>query len=754
MSIRQFSNQFIKSFPIQLVVMHFKKNQIMMLYWVLLFGFITRTIASKFGIPFLFLDPEYMGNVNKWSFFIIGLSLGAFIMAFNIASFMLNGFRFSFLATLSRTFQKYAFNNFIIPLSFIILHCYQIYSFQYYSQLKDLNEIYIDLLFYFAGMSLVIFATMKYFTYTNKDIYKLFGVEHGDKDHIAPAMNKPVSNRNEWRVATYIIFPLRVKLVRDTRHYKRYMLERVFRQNHVNAAVIELIIFVTFIAIGLFRDHPFFRLPAGGSILLLFTMLIMLSGVFRYWLRAWANTTMVLIFFLLNFLSQFETFNPRNQAYGLDYKTEKVIYSRESLEAQVADSIVKSDISHTTDILNKWKENWRQKGVEKPKMILLNVSGGGLRSGVFTFRTLQIIDSVMKGELMHSTSLITGSSGGMISASYYRELFLRQGEHLNASDEKTKYQLVRNTGKDMLNTLVFSATVADLFMNMQQFQDGKYHYVKDRAYAWEQQLNENTGHVLDKRLADYYQPESDAKIPMMIITPTIINDGRGLQIAAQPVSYLLQASSDTAAVFHPAENGVEFQRFFKNQNSGNLRFTSALRMNATFPYIMPAISLPSEPAIEVMDAGIRDNYGTMNTMQFLFVFRDWISENTSGVILLQIRDTYKKPKIENTSVKTLVEKISAPMRNLSGNFLIMQDYTFDHDLQYAKSWFKGQLDYVTFEMPEMEEKISLSWHLTEKEKNFLSAAPLNTENRKSLNALMTLLYPADGISNPPTSAKQ
>ena len=42
-------------------------------------------------------------------------------------------------------------------------------------------------------------------------------------------------------------------------------------------------------------------------------------------------------------------------------------------------------------------------------------------------------------------------------------------------------------------------------------------------------------------------------------------------------------------------------------------------------------------------------------------------------------------------------------------------------------------------MPETQEKISLSWHLTEKEKNFLKEAPLNTENRKSLSRLTTAL---------------
>ena len=186
-------------------------------------------------------------------------------------------------------------------------------------------------------------------------------------------------------------------------------------------------------------------------------------------------------------------------------------------------------------------------------------------------------------------------------------------------------------------------------------------------------------------------------------------------------------------------NGVELSRFFARQDAMNMRFTSALRTNATFPYVLPAASLPSEPAIEVMDAGIRDNYGVMNSMQFLFTFKDWIKENTSGVIVLQIRDTYKKPEVENNSVKTVMEKLSAPMRNLNGNFLLMQDYNLDRYEQYARSWYDGPLDFVLFQVPESQSRVSLSWHLTEKEKNYLKAAVKSPDNQAALQKLKTLL---------------
>jgi hypothetical protein len=164
-------------------------------------------------------------------------------------------------------------------------------------------------------------------------------------------------------------------------------------------------------------------------------------------------------------------------------------------------------------------------------------------------------------------------------------------------------------------------------------------------------------------------------------------------------------------------------------------------MNSAFPYVMPAVSLPSEPAIEVMDAGIRDNYGIMNSTQFLHTFRDWIGKNTSGVVMLQIRDNFKNPEIEDNSIKTIFEKLLAPMRNVSGNFIIMQDYNLDKYMQYAGSWLDVPLEVIVFQMPESDRKVSISWHLTEKEKAFVKSGSSNPENKASLQRLLKAIPP-------------
>ena len=97
--------------------------------------------------------------------------------------------------------------------------------------------------------------------------------------------------------------------------------------------------------------------------------------------------------------------------------------------------------------------------------------------------------------------------------------------------------------------------------------------------------------------------ESSALIPMMIFTPTIINDGKKLFISSQHISYMVQNQVQPNMKKHNIIEGVEFRRFFKAQEADSLQFTSALRMSATFPFISPVVSMPSMPVMDVVDAG-------------------------------------------------------------------------------------------------------------------------------------------------------
>lgn len=60
-------------FPFQLFLLHLKQNHLLLLFWILLSGFITGAMGQTYGVPYLFLDPEYMGRVDFWSFLLLDL---------------------------------------------------------------------------------------------------------------------------------------------------------------------------------------------------------------------------------------------------------------------------------------------------------------------------------------------------------------------------------------------------------------------------------------------------------------------------------------------------------------------------------------------------------------------------------------------------------------------------------------------------------------------------------------------------------
>lgn len=155
---------------------------------------------------------------------------------------------------------------------------------------------------------------------------------------------------------------------------------------------------------------------------------------------------------------------------------------------------------------------------------------------------------------------------------------------------------------------------------------------------------------------------------------------------------------------------------------------------------MPIVHLPSKPVMEVMDAGIRDNFGTKNSMKFLYTFRNWIETNTSGVIFIQIRDAEKKNKIEPNTPKTFIENISSPVSNVYKNLFVTQDYDHDQLFQYTSEWFDGQVDVIDLVLDNNKgNQLSLSWHLTESEKKKVYKSINRPDNQEGIYRLKQLL---------------
>lgn len=731
-----------------------------MFAWVALGAFATGAIGGGYGVPYLFWDPEYMGKVDFWSFLILGFALGGFIMAFHISSYIQNSYRFPFLATVSKPFFKYSLNNSIIPGIFLVVYIYSIVKFQYKNELflieNDLeigSRLAWDMAGLISGILLFMIPGHTYFLALSQNVFKAIGISEEDlrikrrKKAIQVLMQKnlewrqvdaPREGNYEWKVVTYMVNWFKIGLTRDSSHYEREVLERVFRQNHMIAAVFEIVVIGTFLLLGAYRETPELTIPAGAVIFVTSTMILMVTSAIHSALRGWSTIFLIASIVGVHFLVKNDILNYDNQAYGLNYDCPPAVYNLDSLEAVQQDfAIYEQDIAHHHEILKKWKEKNILRRRDKPKMVIVCVTGGGARSALWSYKALQVADSLTRGELMKHTQLMCGASGGMFGLAYRRELYLRSLEDSTINLDNPEY--VKRMGMDVLNPIATSIAVNDWFIRFQKFRDGEYIYSKDRGYALETQFNANTQKFVDKRLGDYAKPEEDALIPLMFFSPSIINDGRSLYISSQPIAHL--------TFNHPQilkgkslQTGVEFRRLFEKQDADNVWFTSVLRMNATFPFISPPVTLPSEPELEIMDAGFRDTYGTSIAIKHLYSIRKWVEKNTSGVVILQIRDSKKIEPFKESETPSLFKVITNPLGHIYDNLFVMQDYTNDDLIVYAQNWLNTDLEVIDLELtrPELED-ISLSWHLTSKEQNIIEKSAYNESNQAAMMRLKKLI---------------
>lgn len=729
------------SLPVQLFLLHFRRYQVFLLFWYILFATVAGNFMHTFGADSLFLAPEYFGEVNLVSTGIVGFSLGVFIMSWNITTFILHSRNLKFLATTAQPFLKYCINNAVIPVIFLVFYFMKAVSYARNQELFPLPEILLMAAGFGVGIMLSILIAFVYFFGADRTIYRSMAniITTANTRYAEVSKTNPLpKEKTELKVEWFLSAKLHLRKPRDVRHYSQDFLDTIFKRHHFAAVLAILVAFVFLLALGYISDARLFQLPAAASITVFFAILIAAAGALSIFLHSWSIPLLVMLYLGVNTLYQKNIIDPRNKAYGLDYsgKETRPVYSRESVMQMAATANMEKDKLRYIEILNRWKA---KQGTDKPIVYIINTSGGGTRSATFTMNALQRLDSMMGGELMKKTFLITGASGGMLGAAYFRELYREKinGKTINLHDK----QYVDNISKDLLSPLFSSFVTRDIMGPVQKFKKFGYQYAKDRGYAFEQKLNENTHGVLDKRLKDYEPPELAAQIPLMFFNSVINRDGRKMIIGAQPARFLMRPVTDTNKITPFDADAVDFNTFFGKQDAMNMSILSALRMNATFPYVLPNVWLPTEPVIDVMDAGLRDNFGQETTLRFIETFKDWFKENTSKVVLLQLRDRglgdWERP-LEGSNV---LDWLTKPFLLLQNNWYKLQDY-YQHDqLEYLSEAYGPQFHRICFQyVPSRNDApASLSFHLTAAEKRDIALSLDKNVNRKEFNRLKQLM---------------
>jgi hypothetical protein len=354
---------------------------------------VLESVGVVLGIPYLFLDPEYLNRVSWVSFFLMGIGFAVYTMGFHMSTYIMDGGNFPFLAILSKPFIHYCLNNSIIPLTFYLIYIYRFINFQLQNDLPDDYEVLFHFLGFSAGSIVSFSVIFAYFAFTNKDFFVIFA---GTVDKRlrkvkftrANVMSQYKELKNQKsKILYYLNLNLKFEQVRpDISRFESTKLLRVFDQNHLNLFLIQMFLILIVVLLGFFKENPLLQLPAAMSVTLLLAILVMIAGAASFWLRRWSTVAVVIFLLLINYFSNYDFLNRPHEAYGIDYSVPPVEYTLANLDSLLHPDTVRKDRDNMIQILENWKAKFPNNSL--PKLVIVASSGGGQRAALWTLKVL------------------------------------------------------------------------------------------------------------------------------------------------------------------------------------------------------------------------------------------------------------------------------------------------------------------------------------------------------------------------------
>ncbi|MEM6906595.1 MAG: hypothetical protein AAF568_11930, partial [Pseudomonadota bacterium] len=394
-------------------------------------------------------------------------------------------------------------------------------------------------------------------------------------------------------------------------------------------------------------------------------------------------------------------------------------------EAQAAEAIeTKSSdttLQDTGDKLNPLVplSAWRAgSGEAKPKLVLIATSGGAYRA---SFWTALVLDELAKleaaGEIpgfCRNVRLITGASGGMVGGAYFTAMMPEDGtpppslldqieDDILETQRNPDYTYVRRfpLPRDSLSAVCQQLIQGDI---PGLFKAG--YREMDRGKVLEEQWR-----TINVSFGKMRAQEAAGKRPSILFSPMLAETGQPLLISNLDLNEIRPDDSDEA---------VEFFDWFKHSRD-SFKLNTAVRLNASFPYIAPASALPTKPYRRVVDAGYYDNYGVDLAVAYLArpKIRDWVVANTSGVVLLQLRAfPFTPPGLADPSpVARALQFLTTPIegfgtaRGSTMKSRNSQSFRRLESMYYLKAG-QGFLRTIIFGV---DSKTSLSWYMPQRE---------------------------------------
>lgn len=369
-------------------------------------------------------------------------------------------------------------------------------------------------------------------------------------------------------------------------------------------------------------------------------------------------------------------------------------------------------------------------------IVLVCTSGGGIRAATWTGAILGKLDALPG--FRQALCFVSGASGGMVGAAHWLACAAR-GVKLSPE------ALAEGIARDSLTAVVRTLAFHDLPLAFLPFPNSRDRGQELEA-AWCKHVSE-LGGDLRTPLSNFKSEEAAGLWPSLVFSPMLVEDGRRLLLSNVDLSrvtdHFVEWLSTKAVLDSPSpgltsRSAYSFAELVPNGLS-RLSLATAARLVASFPYVSPAVSLPTTPRRRVVDAGYFDNYGLELACGWLRVLlqerRSILAERCSGILVIQIRDNVSELSVNPETPdeveelrKNASERDTAAVRGLEGLTtpaeavlaarrsvtLFRNDAQLELVATLCREEFRRD-DFLTTTVFEFAGEASLSWHLTSEE---------------------------------------
>jgi hypothetical protein len=470
---------------------------------------------------------------------------------------------------------------------------------------------------------------------------------------------------------------------------------------------------------GFLWPDAFARLPTAAFLCLL---LGLIAAVFAFFQFHGLSSTVVKPLLVVAALWIFETVAgwPVRHAYeSLKYDR---LFTPEEIEENIKKAKAAPEGLNVQETLKAWRASALPEGRSRwrPRLVVVSTSGGAIRSATWTTRVFVEIDRNLPGFHRH-VRLITGASGGMVGAAYCVAELADVEEGLARPIGERGDELFEHISADSLQDAVRWYILRDVPQSVLRPVLGRVEYLnRDRGTAMERRWQASTNGKLGYTFGRLRPLEAQGRIPSLLFSPMIVEDGRRLLLSNLDLADLVAVRVGDGL---PASlTAWEFSACFPKQLA-DVQLCAAARMSASFPYISPAGQLPTSPPVRVVDAAYHDNFGVSLATAWLWKHLDQLKD--VEVILVQIRGTLETEKRASLAVALKPKKglwfpsVTTPLEGFATANLTVAGYGNDERLAGLREHMQERgipLHVITFDFPG---PATLSWHLSVPEKEAL-----------------------------------